>query len=398
VRAALEELANEKDALRVATLLKARLRPELALRAAELCSLKTRSRRSYQEGFLPYLTRKGLEQATPQVVAMRRARKLQMASGTYPIWDATCGIGADSVALARLGQIPVSSDADAEHARFAQANLHAQGVEPRVIVARAESLPLREIGALVVDPDRRVRGKRSLEVDEWSPTLAECVALARRASGACIKLAPAIAPSLVEALLGREADLRYSMEWVSLDGELREVALWTGVFASEEARNATWLGSGGEEGSLSGIPLEVEAWSPPEAREVRWLADPDPSIVRAGLLGLAAQEAGLRPLAPRLGYLGGREAPPEGPWRAWQVLDCAPLDTRRVRAMLREHDIGSLQVRKRGHPDRAEVLERRLRGKGRRRGHLAVARLEDGHAAYLLGPGSEPGATEPPEA
>ena len=66
--------------------------------------------------------------------------------------------------------------------------------------------------------------------------------------------------------------------------------------------------------------------------------------------------------------------------------------------MLREHDIGSLQVRKRGHPDRAEVLERRLRGKGRRRGHLAVARLEDGHAAYLLGPGSEPGATEPPEA
>jgi hypothetical protein len=57
---------------------------------------------------------------------------------------------------------------------------------------------------------------------------------------------------------------------------------------------------------------------------------------------------------------------------------------KRVRRLLAEHDIGTLQVRKRGHPDTAEALARRLRGPGSRHGQLAVARLERGHLAYLL--------------
>jgi hypothetical protein len=71
------------------------------------------------------------------------------------------------------------------------------------------------------------------------------------------------------------------------------------------------------------------------------------------------------------------------------VLGSVALDRRRVRALLGEHDVGPLTVKKRGHPDSAEALARRLRGPGRRPGLLAVGRLERGHRAWLLDEASE---------
>ena len=68
------------------------------------------------------------------------------------------------------------------------------------------------------------------------------------------------------------------------------------------------------------------------------------------------------------------------------MLAASPLDPRRVRRMLDAHDVGAVEVRKRGHPEASEVLARRFAGKGRRRGVLVIARLEQGHHAYLLGP------------
>ena len=52
--------------------------------------------------------------------------------------------------------------------------------------------------------------------------------------------------------------------------------------------------------------------------------------------------------------------------------------------MLARHDIGPVEVLKRGHPDPAEVLAKRFRGRGERRGWLAVARLAKGHLGWLL--------------
>jgi hypothetical protein len=70
--------------------------------------------------------------------------------------------------------------------------------------------------------------------------------------------------------------------------------------------------------------------------------------------------------------------------RSWRVLETSALDPKRVRAMLRRHDVGPLTVKKRGHPDDAQTLARRFKGSGEKHGLLAVARLEKGHGALLL--------------
>ena len=53
-----------------------------------------------------------------------------------------------------------------------------------------------------------------------------------------------------------------------------------------------------------------------------------------------------------------------------------------------------LEVKKRGHPDSAETLARRLRGSGSRRGWLVVTRLRQGHLALLVEPDSAAASAE----
>ena len=52
--------------------------------------------------------------------------------------------------------------------------------------------------------------------------------------------------------------------------------------------------------------------------------------------------------------------------------------------MLARHGVGPLTVKKRGHPEDAARLAKRLRGKGERPGLLVITRLENGHHAYLV--------------
>jgi hypothetical protein len=160
------------------------------------------------------------------------------------------------------------------------------------------------------------------------------------------------------------------------------------VFATREpgVRSAVVLGSDGRAARLEGRAEDVPALAPGEAEGTRWIAEPDPAVIRAGLLGALARALALRPIAPSIAYLAG-DAPARSPFaRAFRVRDTSPLDRRRVRAMLDRHDVGPLVVKKRGHPDDAETLARAFRGRGREPGVLLVARLGSLHRAFLVEP------------
>jgi hypothetical protein len=92
----------------------------------------------------------------------------------------------------------------------------------------------------------------------------------------------------------------------------------------------------------------------------------------------------MAPLGPGIAYLGGPQPTRSPLVRCRRVLGTAPADPRQVRALLEAHDVGPVTVMKRGHPDPTEVLAQRFRGRGSRRGLLAVTRLERGHLALLL--------------
>ncbi len=460
VAAALARVAHEREPHRVARALARALPPELARRAAELHALRLRAAARFGADAPAFATARGLEQASHPRAARWRAETIVAALGRDTwVLDATAGIGSDALALARAGLRVVAADRDPWHAACAAANLRAAGFTPRVLRADAER-PGARASVLVLDPDRRPDGRRSLDPARWSPSFDACVALARRFEAACVKLAPAFDPGSVPApdshapgshasgshapgshasgshasgspalgspALGSHAPdshasgspapelhepglhaaaARWTSQgsarwtwrwtWTSVHGQLHECTLWTGALAPVDAARyeAVVLGREGGEARLAGEPRSVAPLDPDAAEAASFVADPDPAVVRSGLLGLLAHERGLAPLAPHLGYLGAAETPSAadlavlaGLASLWRVVASAPCDARRVRAMLGEHDVGRVQVGKRGHSERAEVLERRLRGPGRRAGHLLIARLERGHRAYLVEP------------
>lgn len=384
---ALREVSGESDPLRRAEALRRRLGPELGRRAAELLDLRLRTKGRFEEDWLPYLDAKGAEQASAQRVAEARAVEIRAVLGPSHIWDATCGLGADSRACAQNGHRVVASDHTWETARLARANLAPEIAAGRALVVRADALrPPVRARVLLLDPDRRPTGARERDPERWSPPLSHALELAARFPAACVKLPPVLDLASVPLPEAR-------LVWIGLGGELREVSLWTGELAPQPGAREAWaLGAAGQREVLSGRPHPAEVLARHEVRAATWIGDPDPAVVRSGLLGALAERLGLRTLDPHLAFLAtcAADPPPATPWlKPYPVVGCVPLDRKKVRALLARHDIGPVEVVKRGHPEPAERLARRFSGAGRRRGVLLVARLEDGHVAYLSVPRSD---------
>lgn len=389
IEAQLSDLPPGLDPFELTSKLRLRCPAPLARAVAELYTLRARAAGRFEMGYLPYLHAKGLEQASGQLAAESRARRVASLCPDGLVWDATCGLGSDAVACQRAGLEVAASDRDPLTAGHARANLGRHGPARVVIAAAAEARDVVRARNVLLDPDRRPGGERTLDPRRWSPDLDSCLAMARRHSGGSIKLAPAHSPG--------EAELHapgLEWEWVSADGELVELRAWTGQLARDGEpglRSVLLLRRGAPEIEWRALPGRCEPMRSDELESLRVLAEPDPAVLRAGLLESLAAPMGLRPIAPRCAYLGSCEELEPTPkedrrLRSWRVLGTCSLDRKRVRKLLGEHDVGPLTVKKRGHPDPAEALARRFSGPGARPGLLAVARLERGHVAILLEP------------
>ncbi|MCB9914672.1 MAG: hypothetical protein H6828_05920 [Planctomycetes bacterium] len=338
VERALESLPEGVDALRSITILSRCLAPDLARRAAALHELRTRARARFPVMELRYLHAKGLEQATSERVARERARVVHARAPGASLFDATCSLGADLLALALEGVDVVGGDLDVESLRYARANLAHHGRVARLLRADAARPPLRS-ALWLVDPDRRADARRALDPAAWSPPLDVALGVARSFDGACLKLAPALD---ADALLAAEAaalpaGLARRREWLSRAGELVEVTLWTGALAGAAATGAERVAvrlapdgararggrrraaGGGRPGARRAAERRPSCTTPTR----RWCA---PGCW-AGWPRAKGSPAGAAAGLPR-----GRRALGEPFLRAFRVLGSAPLDRKRVRA------------------------------------------------------------------
>ena len=258
--------------------LRARFPVDLVRAAITLAELRRKARTKFSRATEMWFDRKGLEQATAEEVARHKATRF---AGS--VFDFCCGIGSDSIALA--GHCDVTAvDKSQTACRFAiwNAEVYAADRRLRVINADIASVVGRH-GLLHIDPDRRpAAGRRTLRVEDCEPGLDVLARMTDEFKGGAIKLSPA------SNFVGKFRDTE--IELVSLAGECKEATVWFGELAGDAPFRATILP---ERESLAGNPLDaltsVEALGP-------YLFDPDPSVVRAGLVDLLAEETGLRRL------------------------------------------------------------------------------------------------------
>jgi hypothetical protein len=304
-----------------------------------------------------------LQQASATPVARHRAQRF---SG-LDVHDVTCSIGADLVEIARVAARCAGSDLDEVRLAMARHNCSEAGVAP--VLVRADALRPTSRGTVVVaDPARRdSTGRRSWRPADFLPPLDELVdAYPGR------DLAVKCAPGLDRA----EMPWAHEVELVSLDGHVREACLWRGDIATTSTR-ATVLRSDGTQWTIT----DDEPDDLPTAEPGQWIIDPDGAVVRAGLVRHYGARHGLWQLDERIAYLTG-DTPPPGT-RAFRVLEHGAYNEKALRALLRKHEIGRLEILIRGLDVDPDALRRRLKLQGPAEASVVLTRIGRSPFAFL---------------
>jgi hypothetical protein len=359
-----------EDPLRAQTELRRGAAPEHV--AAALTQVTLRRRAVAKFGDLAgrmYFTPEGLEQATRLPVARHRAARLR-ASSAATLIDLGCGIGGDLLAGASAGLTCAGVDLDPVRVEVAAANLAALGLDGAVMVADATRVDTSPFDVAFADPARRTGRGRTFDVDDWTPPWSFVEGLLRRDS--CVKVAPGIPHDLVPA--------HVEAEWVSDHGEVKEAALWSGRLATTR-RRATVIGDGG----LATV-TEVDDPGAGVVPLGRYLHEPDGAVIRAGLVTAVAAPRGGGLLDEHIAYVTS-DAEHRTPFaRSYEVLETLPYREKALRAALRERDIGTLTIKKRGVDVVPEVLRKRLALTGSTPATIVLTRAAGHGVAVLVRP------------
>ncbi|MGW2410487.1 class I SAM-dependent methyltransferase [Streptomyces sp. NPDC001739] len=341
-----------------------------------------------------YFTPNGVEQSTRASVAAHRAARLA-GLGVRTLADLCCGIGGDALALARAGIRVLAVDRDPLACAAARANAEALGLAELIEVRCADVTEVDTTGydAVFVDPARRTkaRGGRIFDPEAYSPPLSWAVEAARTAPFAALK----IAPGVPHEALPEDAET----EWISYGGEVKEAVVWfarpgggDGPVPGREDEPVPGGGEkpvagGGNEPAAGGggKPVHRGGDEPvaggrratllpggdsllgaglpdPEPGPVgRYLYEPDGAVIRAHLVAEVAAGLDGRLIDPKIAYVTADALRPTPFATAYAITDVLPFNVKRLKALLREREVGVAVIKKRGSAVEPEELRKKLK-------------------------------------
>jgi hypothetical protein len=319
-------------------------------------------------------TEAGLEQATRLKVAALHAGRFARA-GTGHVADLGCGIGGDALAFGAIDLEVTAADADEITAAIAAYNL-TPFPKVSVLHARAEDVPLGGIGGAWLDPARRttVGGttRRLTDAADYSPGLEFAFGLADRMAVG-VKLGPGTDRDVIPA--GAEA------QWVSVDGDVVELAVWLGSVARPGIHRAALVIHG--EGAAE-LTAGTDSEDAPVGPVGDYLYEPDGSVIRARLIGDFARANGAWMISSGIAYLTA-DTPFDSPFaRGFRVIEHLPADERQLRQALSARRIGTLEIKKRGVDVDPAALRTRLKLRGDESATIVLTREEGRHVALLV--------------
>jgi hypothetical protein len=358
IAAAAELNPTEESFLACLTRLQKQFPSGLAKAALETGILRVKARGKFSRADAMYFTREALEQASGEMIARYRAERYQSFAS---VADFGCGIGGDTLGLA--AHCPVAA-ADVDPLRLAMAaqNLAAYGCRERVTLVHGDltRMQLPTVDAIFFDPARRAEGRRKFSVRDYQPPLAVVCEWQTHTPAIGVKISPGVDLRELADDEGRATGApvfgppsSVEIEFISVHGELKECALWFGPLKTA-TRRATLLPG---RHTLISNPQSSISLGPP----LRYLYEPDPAILRAGLVTTLAAQLGAHQLDADIAYLTAGALTPTPFARAFVIEEAFPFQLKRLRERLRALRVGQVTVKKRGSPLAPEELIHKLR-------------------------------------
>ncbi|MFG2921518.1 methyltransferase domain-containing protein [Streptomyces sp. NPDC048305] len=373
--ALLDELRDHDPARELATATRLRRSHPAALVSAALTQARLRQRAvakfGPEDAYRMFFTPDGVEQATRTSVAAYRAGRFA-GLGVRSVADLCCGIGGDAIALARAGIAVLAVDRDPLTAEVARANAEALGLQDLIEVRCAD---VTETGtsaydAVFVDPARRGGRGRIFDPEAYSPPLSWATDAALKAPRAALKIAPGVPHEAIEP--------RAEAEWISDGGDVKEAVLWFGEGFTPGGYRATLLPS--RTTLVSGGPLPA----PPVGPVGRYLYEPDGAVIRAHLVARIVDECGGRLVDETIAYVTGDTPYASDAVAGYEITDQLPFNMKKLKALLRERQVGVLTVKKRGSAVEPEELRRKMKLQGPHSATVFLTRVA-GAPTMLIG-------------
>ena len=161
------------------------------------------------------------------------------------------------------------------------------------------------------------------------------------------------------------------------------------VGSSRADRRAHGDGMPGQRRPDTITEADAEGSDPPLSELGRlgaYLYEPDRAVIRAGLTGALAVLSPGCELDHGVGYVratGWSTCPGRG---ATRVREAMPWNVKALRGWLRDHDIGSLTIKKRGVLLDPDTVRRQLRAQGSQEATLILTRIRSQPHALVVHP------------
>jgi hypothetical protein len=118
----------------------------------------------------------------------------------------------------------------------------------------------------------------------------------------------------------------------------------------------------------------------------RYLYEPDGAVIRAHLVAEVAEELDGGLVDPTIAYVTADALRATPYATAYEVTDVLPFGLKRLKALVREREIGVLTVKKRGSAVDPEDLRRRVRPKGPHSATVFLTRISGAPSMLLAHP------------
>ncbi|MGF1579872.1 MAG: class I SAM-dependent methyltransferase [Gemmataceae bacterium] len=336
--------------------------PKSTRAAIETVLLRQKARLKFSLAEQMYFTREALEQATTEVISSYRAERFAFSSRR--VGDFCCGIGGDTLGLAKVGDV-LAIDCDPVRLAMAEENCRVAGHSDCTHFWEGDvtEVSLDGLDGIFCDPGRRSGGQRHLSVRDYSPPLEVVKSWLSRVEAIGVKIAPGV-------LLSELNDYDAEQEFISFGGELRECVLWFGSLRSAKKR-ATVLP--GPHTLTSEAPPPPPSVGPP----LSYLYEPDPSILRSGLVTALAKQIDAHQLDENVAYLAAESSRLTPFAKCYAIEESMPFHARRLREVLRERRVGRVTIKRRGSAVDPSTLIKQLKLKGPEERVLFLTRAGD---------------------
>lgn len=289
--------------------------------------------------------------------------------------DLTAGAGIDTAALATQFKSGIAVEIDAHNASCLAHNLPRMGashVQVRQDSAENFIAGTPPVDLVFIDPQRRDSGKRGLfKLEETSPNIINLLPTLKTRV-LMVKTSPVLDIDLGIRQLGPVSNV-HVVEW---RGECKEILFLRDESTTETTIHAHQLNDDGSpRASISATRNKEEQAPCPFSDPLRYLYEPGPAFMKAGLFRSMAQIYGLMKLHPSTHLYTADHYVEHFPGRVFEITDNLPVDKKAM------PEKANLAIR--NFPGTVEDLKKKLGIKDGGDIYLFACTLQDGQKRVL---------------